>query len=101
MMHPVKAIRVVELRHHDRSETERDQPLPVLAGQSPQHPQQRQVGRRPRLVEPFLADRPPAVMGQPRQMGMQHHGEQPGHRLPGRLNHGRTAIATRSKLSSM
>ena len=80
-MHAVKAVRVVELRGDHRRHAQRDQPLPVLVGQRAQHPHQRQVGRRPRLVEPFLADRPAAVMGQPRQMGVQDQGEQPGHRL--------------------
>ena len=76
-------------------------PLPVLGGQRAQHPHQRQVGRRPRLVEPLLADRPAAVVGQPRQVGVQDQGEQPGYRLVRRIAHGRTAIATRSRLSSM
>ena len=58
--------------------------LTVFGGQRAQHPHQRQVGRRPRLVEPFLADRPAAVMGQPRQVGVQDQGEEPGNRCGAR-----------------
>ncbi len=99
---PVQAVRVVELCGDHRRHAERDQVAAVLGGQRAQHPHQRQVGRRPRLVEPFLADRPAAVMGQPRQMGVQDEGEQPGYRASRAAGrHGRTAIATRSRLSSM
>jgi hypothetical protein len=34
MMHPVKAIRVVELRHDDRGDAQGDQPVPILVGKS-------------------------------------------------------------------
>ena len=34
VMHAVKAVRVVELRRHHRSDAQRDQPMPVLVGQS-------------------------------------------------------------------
>ena len=56
-----------------------------------------QVGRRPRLVEPFLADGPAAVVGQPRQVGVQDQGEHARVGAPVRVGHGRTAIATRSQ----
>src|ERR1700749_1560846 len=75
--------------------------MPVLTCQLAQHPQQRQVGRRPGLVQPLLTYRPAAVVGQPGQMGVQYQGEQTGHLAAGRLTHGRTAIATKSRLSSM
>jgi hypothetical protein len=74
-MHTVEAVGVVELRVDHRRDTERDQAVPILAGQRPQHPQQRQVCRRPGLVKPFLADRPASVVSQPRQVGVQHQGE--------------------------
>ena len=73
----------------------------VLVGQRAQHPHQRQVGRRPRLVEPFLADRPATVVCQPRQVGVQDEGEHARDGVGRRLAHGRTAIATRSRLSSI
>ena len=78
--------------------------LAVLGGQRAQNTHQRQIGRRPRLVEPFLADRPAAVVGQPGQVGVQDEGEQArasGARIGTGGRHGRTAIATRSRLSSM
>src|SRR5271166_5602963 len=100
VMHPVQAVRIVQLRGHHRRHAQGDQSMTVLAGQLPQYPQQRQIGRRPRLVEPFLAHGPAAVVGQPREMGVQHQGEQTGHLATGRLIHERTAMATTSRLSS-
>ncbi len=98
VVHARQAVRVVELGGDHRRHAERHQVTAVFGGQRAQHPHQRQVGRRPRLVEPFLADRPAAVMGQPRQVGVQDEGEQPGDGLgpAGAGPHGRTAIATRS-----
>ena len=78
VVHAGQAVRVVELGGDHRRHAQRHQMAAVLGGQRAQHPHQRQVGRRPRLVEPFLADRPAAVMCQPRQVGVQDEGEQPG-----------------------
>ena len=78
VVHARQAVRVVELRGDHRRHAQRDDVPAVFVGQRAQHPHQRQIGRRPRLVEPFLADRPAAVMGQPRQMGVQDEREQPG-----------------------
>lgn len=99
-MHTVEAVWVVELGVDHRRHPEGDQPVPVLVGQRGQHLQQWQVGRRPRLIEPFLADRPAPVVGQPGQVSVQNKREQAGHRACGRVQ-GRTAIAIRSRLSSM
>ena len=93
VMHAVEAVRVVELCGDHRRHAQGDQVTAVLGGQRAQHPHQRQVGRRPRLVEPFLADRPAAVVGQPRQVGVQDEGEEPGHRPAG----GRVTGAPRSR----
>ena len=97
VMHARQAVRIVELRGDHGRHPERQQVPAVFVGERAQYADQRQVGRRPRLVEPLLADRPPTVMCQPRQMGVQDEGEKSGNRLC----HGRTAIATRSRLSSI
>ena len=76
VMHAGKAVRVVELRGDHRRHPQRHQMTAILVGQPAQHPHQWQVGRRPRLVEPFLTDRPATVMGQPRQVGVQDEGEE-------------------------
>ena len=80
---PGQAVRIVELRGDHRRHAQRDQVTAVFGGQGAQHPHQRQVGRRPRLVEPFLADRPAAVMGQPGQVRVQDEREEPGYRARG------------------
>ncbi len=99
-VHPVEAVGVVELCSDHRRHSEGDQTATVLGGQRPQHAHQWQIGRRPGLIKPLFSDRPAAVMGQPGQVGMQHEAELTGDRLRASA-HGRTAIASRSRLSSI
>ena len=78
VLHSGQAVRVVELSGDDGSHPEGDEVLPAFGGQGAQDAHQWQIGGRPRLVEPLLADRPPAVVRQPRQVGVQHEGEEAG-----------------------
>ena len=86
VMHARQAVRVIELCGDHRGHPQRHQVTAILVGQPAQHPHQRQVCRRPRLVEPFLTDRPATVVGQPRQVGVQDEGEEPGDRRGGTVS---------------
>ena len=92
VMHARQAVGVVQLRGDHRCHAECHQMMTVFVGKCAQHPHQRQVGRRPRLVEPFLADRPATVMGQPRQVGVQNQGEESRDRLTSRPHRDRDQV---------
>ena len=87
------AVRVVELRGEHRRDAQRQQILTAFGGEPLEQVDHRQVGVRPRLVEPFLADGPAPVVRQPRQVAVQDEAE-------GAFVHRRTATATRSRLAS-
>src|SRR5207245_405833 len=91
-----QAVRVVELRREHRCHAEREHVTPSLGREAAQQIDDRQVGVRPRLIKPFLADGPGTVMWQPRQMAVQDKTK----RALALGAHGRTATATRSRLVS-
>ena len=68
-------VRVVQLRGEHRRHAQRQHVAPALGGEPSDEVDDRQVGVRPRLVEPLLADRPGAVVGEPGQMAVQHQAE--------------------------
>lgn len=70
-----QAARIVQPRGQRRCDPQREHVPAAFGGEALQHPRQRQVAVRPRLVQPFLSDRPAAMPGEPRQMAVQHQAE--------------------------
>ncbi len=108
VVHPVEAVRVVELSREDRGDAERQHPRVPLGGEAAEHSGDGQVGSCPRLVQPLLAHRPAAVVGEPRQVRVQDQAEHARlarcHGFPlsrGHATGSLIAIATRSRLASM
>ena len=104
-VHAAEAVRVVELGGEHGRDAEREQVAAALGGQPSHDVEHGQVGVRPRLVEPLLPDRPPPVVGEPGEVGVQDEAERPdgpaggvGHRRT--LPPHRVAVATRSRLAS-
>ena len=58
---------VVQLCRQHRSDAQGEYVAPPLGCETVQHLHDRQVRRAPRLVQPLLADRPGAVVSEPRQ----------------------------------
>ena len=76
-VHAAEAVRVVELGGQHRGDAEGEQVAAALGGQPSHDVEHGEVGVRPRLVEPLLPDRPPPVVGEPGQVGVQDEGERP------------------------
>ncbi|SKX77763.1 Uncharacterised protein [Mycobacteroides abscessus subsp. abscessus] len=79
LVHRAKAVRVVELGGQHGCDAQRELIGESVGGQTSEHGEDRKIRRRPRLVEPLLTDRPATVVGQPRQVRVQHQGELAGH----------------------
>ena len=77
VVHAAEAVRVVELGGQHRGDAEGEQVATALGGQPSHDVEHGEVGVRPRLVEPLLPDRPPPVVGEPGQVGVQDEGERP------------------------
>ena len=96
-----QAVGVVELRREHRRDAEREQVAAALGGEAAEHLDERQVGRRPRLVQPLLAHRPGAVPGDPRQVGVQDDAQRPDGGWRWCPCHGRVARSSRSRQPSV
>ncbi len=96
-----QAVRVVQLRGEHRCHAEGQHVPPALPGEPAQQVHHRQVGVRPRLVQPLLTHRPGAVVGEPRQVAVQHETERALLAAArARVRHGAAATATRSRQAS-
>jgi hypothetical protein len=77
LVQAAEAVRVVELGGQHRGDAEGEQVATALGGQPSHDVEHGEVGVRPRLVEPLLPDRPPPVVGEPGEVGVQHEAERP------------------------
>ena len=88
-----RASGVVQLRGQHRGDAEGEHVAMALGGEGVELRDKGNVVLRPRLVQPLLAERPHAMAGEPRQVGVQDEAECPGH---GRSHEGTVCRTARS-----
>ena len=76
-VHAPEAVRVVELGGEHRRDAEGEDVAAAIGGEAAHDVEHGEVGVRPRLVEPLLPDRPPPVVGEPGEVGVQDEAERP------------------------